>query len=481
MQGAGMHDSRGRPSPCPPASHRTSSLRGSTDAGPPVTVVRGRRVVTPTGVRAAAVHAADGRITAVTAYDDVPPGAAIEEAGTAAVLPGFVDVHVHVNEPGRTDWEGFATATAAAAAGGVTTIIDMPLNSVPVTTTVAALDAKRAAAEGACAVDVGFWAGLVPDNVDDVPALWDAGVFGFKAFLADSGIDEFPVLDDAAVGKGLAAVAELGGLALIHAEDARVLAGVPPPSTSARRHRSWLASRPAVAEEVAVARLAELSGQLGVRVHVVHVSADEALAPLTAARRAGAPMTAETCPHYLTFTAEDIPDGATQFKCAPPIRPAANRPRLWAALAEGAIDVVASDHSPSPPDGKALDSGDFSAAWGGISSLQIAPSALWTGARRRGHTLVDLVAWASTRPAELLGLPTKGRLEPGCDADIVVFDDDARFVVAGAALEHRHPLTPYEGRTLRGVVRRTWLRGELVFDGTSVRPGRGRLLRRAAA
>jgi allantoinase len=441
-----------------------------------VEVLRSRRVVTPDGVRPAAVHIAAGRITAVTGPEEVPPGAALTDLGDLALLPGAVDTHVHVNEPGRTHWEGFATATRAAAAGGVTTIIDMPLNSIPPTTSVAALAAKRAVAAGQIAIDVGFWGGIIGADATrarDLAELHEAGVFGFKAFLAPSGVEEFPHVSMAALAAAARHTARLGALTVVHAEAPTVLDGAP--EAIGRAFASWLASRPPAAETEAVAALAALSADTGARLHVLHLSAAGALDDVLAAREAGVALSAETCPHYLTFTADEVPDGATEFKCAPPIRERANLERLWDGLGAGLFTGVVSDHSPASPDVKSVDTGDFGTAWGGIASVQLGLSAVWTGARRRGYGLAELVRWNCTGPADLAGLTGKGRIAVGADADLVVFDPEASHVVNAASLAHRHPLTPYAGRTLDGVVKGTYLRGYRV-DGD--RPVRGRLLAR---
>jgi len=427
-----------------------------------VTVLRSRRVVLPDGERPAAVVVRDGRIEAVEPY-----ATAGEDLEDLALLPGLVDTHVHVNEPGRTEWEGFATATRAAAAGGVTTIVDMPLNSIPPTVDTDALAAKRAAAEGRCHVDVGFWGGAVPGNAGALPALHAAGVFGFKAFLVDSGVPEFPPLDAAGLAQAMRAV---DALFVVHAEDPARLAAAP----ASRRYADFVASRPPAAEESAVALAIRAAGETGARAHILHASAAEPLARLADARRAGARVSAETCPHYLALAAEEVPDGATEYKCCPPIRSAGNRDRLWAALAAGLIDCVVSDHSPCPPD---LKRGDFAAAWGGIASVQLGLRVVWTEAARRGHGLSDVVRWMARGPAELVGLAGKGRIEAGADADLVAFDPDAWAAVDPAELHHRHPVTPYAGRTLRGSVVRTWLRGQVVDGATP----RGRLLTREVA
>jgi allantoinase len=445
--------------------------------------IRGDRVVTPHGAQPAAVHVRDQTIVAVTDRD-APATGAVVEAGDLVVAPGLVDIHVHVNEPGRTDWEGFATATRAAAAGGVTTLVDMPLNSVPSTVTVDALMAKRRAAEGQCLVDVGFWGGIVPDNLDDLAALHAAGVFGFKAFLADPGVDEFRHVAPDHLARALRLLAQLDALTLVHAEDADALAAAAAvvDHGDPRAYATWLASRPDAAEVRAVETVARLAAETGARAHVLHLSSAEALAPLRHAARAGVRLTAETCPHYLALAAEDVPDGATAFKCAPPIRSAANRDRLWIALADGSLTLVASDHSPSTPERKLLDSGDFARAWGGIASLQLALAVVWTHAQPRGHIPADVVHWMSAAPAALVGLRRKGVLAPDHDADIVLWDPDATWVVDGAALEHRHPVTPYDGQRLHGQVVTTWMRGRKVYDrGVVIGPPSGRLLHREAS
>jgi allantoinase len=421
-------------------------------------VVRARRAVTPDGVRPVTVGVRDGRIAALAGFGETLEAAVTEELPpTEVLLPGLADTHVHVNEPGRTGWEGFATATSAAAAGGVTTLIDMPLNSLPPTTTAAALEVKRAAAARAAWVDVGFWGGAVPGNLPDLAGLHEAGVFGFKAFLIDSGVPEFGCLDAAGLDAVLAETARLGALLIVHAEDPGVVGAAPAPS--GRRYAGFLASRPPAAEETAIAHLLAAAGRHGARVHILHLASAGALPLIAAARADGVAVSAETSPHYLTFRAEDVPDGATEFKCCPPIRESAHRDGLWAGLASGLIDVVVSDHSPCPPALKQRETGDFGAAWGGISSVQLGLPAVWTQARARGHGLPDVVRWMATGPAALAGLPGKGALAPGRDADLVAFDDQASFTVEAARLRHRHPVTPYAGQTLTGVVRRTWLRG----------------------
>jgi allantoinase len=420
-------------------------------------VVRSRRTVLPEGTRPAAVAVSGPAIAAIADYAGPLEGASDVDLGDLALLPGLVDTHVHVNEPGRTEWEGFATATRAAAAGGVTTICDMPLNSLPPTVSVAALADKRAVAAGNCWVDVAFWGGAVPGNADALRPLHQAGVTGFKCFLIDSGVPEFPPLEAADLRSVLGSLAAMDALLIVHAEDA---AEVKP--SAGRDYGSFVASRPPVAERRAIEKVIGAAAATGARAHIVHLSAAECVAMIAGAKGAGIQLTAETCPHYLYFAAEQVPDGATEFKCCPPIRDAANREALWRGLEAGVIDCVVSDHSPCPPELKAP--GDFGAAWGGIASLQLGLSAVWTVARRRGRTLDDVVRWMATAPARLAGLSAKGSLAVGCDADLVAFDPDGTYVVEAARLLHRHPVTPYAGRTLTGRVRQTWLRGMALLD-----------------
>ncbi|WP_280265591.1 allantoinase AllB [Nocardia wallacei] len=435
-------------------------------------VFRARRVITPNGEVAASVVVRDGRIAEILPFD-APVDAAdiVEVSDDAVLLPGLVDSHVHVNEPGRTAWEGFATATRAAAAGGITTLIDMPLNSIPATVDVAALAEKRSVATGQCHIDVGFWGGAVGDNLAALPELAAAGVFGFKAFLLPSGVEEFCHLGAAQLEDAVRAVVEIGATLIVHAEDPAVIDAAPDPHGPI--YADFLASRPAEAETRAVRTLIELAERYDARVHVLHLAASCALPLLSAARARGVRITAETCPHYLTISAEQIPDGATEFKCCPPIRNRVNQQGLWNGLRDNIIDSVVSDHSPSTVELKRAGGGDFGKAWGGIAGLQLGLPAVWTAAPDWAG-LTDVVHWMATGPADLVGLNHKGRIAIGADADLCVFAPHEEFVVDATALQHRNPITAYDGRTLRGVVRSTWLRGEHI---TGDHP-RGRLLQK---
>ncbi len=439
-------------------------------------VIHAPRAVCDGAEAARSIGIADGRIVAVEPAGRLAPAPRVIEIGPDAVLlPGLVDSHVHVCEPGNTEWEGFAAATRAAAAGGITTLVDMPLDSVPTTVSVDALLAKRAAAEGRCQVDAGFWAGVVPGNLGELAALHEAGVLGFKCFLADSGSDDFPPVSAGQMEQALSVLRGLGSPLLVHAENAGAAAAIG--EASGRRYADYLASRPRGVENLAVAQVIEAARKTRGHAHIVHLSSSDALPMIASARREGVPVTAETCPHYLALTAEEIADGATAFKCSPPIREAANRELLWDGLRDGVLDLVVSDHSPSTAAMKELGSGDFGAAWGGISSLQLGLPVVWTQARRRGFSLGDVASWMAQGPARLAGLARKGRIAPGYDADFCVFAPDEGFTVDPARLHHRHPVTPYAGHRLQGAVRGTILRGE---PAEAARP-RGRLLARGEA
>ncbi len=446
-------------------------------------VVRGERVFTPVGERPAAIHIdrTSGTIVAVTEPAAAPSGAGIEviDAGAMCLLPGLVDTHVHINDPGRTDWEGFETATRAAAAGGVTTLVDMPLNSIPPTTTLDGLRAKIRALEEKAHVDVALCGGLVPSNAGGALAeLFSEGVVAFKCFLAESGVGEFSHVHENELRAGMRELARIDAPLFVHAELPEPLSegekaamGLDP-----RSYATYLASRPRRAEDAAIDLVLRLAKETGARAHVVHLSSSDALDLFRRAREEKAPLTVETCPHYLTFASEEIPDGATEYKCAPPIRERNNRERLWDALREGVIDQVVTDHSPSTVELKCSGSGDFMKAWGGISSLQLGLAAVWSEARARGRTVRDLVEWMSAAPARLAGVwGKKGAIAAGYDADLLVWDPDAPFTVDARTLEHRNKITPYQGRRLHGQTLRTILRGETIYDrerGFSTRRGR---------
>lgn len=442
--------------------------------------LKGRRVLTPDGERPATVIVKGGRIEALADYDATPGGPG-RDVGDAVLMPGVVDTHVHVNEPGRTEWEGFETATRAAAAGGITTLVDMPLNSTPVTTTLEALGIKRAAAEGKLWVDTGFWGGVVPGNAGELAPMIDAGVCGFKAFLCHSGIDDFPNATEADLRLAMPILAARGVPLLVHAE--LEPAGFTAPPGDPRHYATFLASRPADWEVNAIRLMIDLCRETGCPVHVVHLAAADALPLIAAAKAEGLPFTVETCPHYLVFTAEEIADGATHFKCCPPIRGSENRERLWAGLADGTIDFVACDHSPCTPGLKLPDAGDFMGAWGGIAGLQFSLQNVWTHAHARGFTLNDLLPWLCGRTARFAGLADrKGAIAPGLDADLVVWHPQTPYRVTPDAVRHRHGLTPYMDRELLGVIETTYLRGEKVYDrGTFAEGPTGRMLARSEA
>lgn len=446
-------------------------------------IVRSERVVLPDGMRAATIVIKDGRIVSIAdgnRKEEVDPAVDLIDAGKAVVMPGLVDTHVHLNDPGRADWEGFETGTLSAAAGGITTLVDMPLNSIPPTTTVAGLEAKRRAAEGRCHVDVGFWGGVIPGNAEDIEPLARAGVLGFKAFLSPSGVDEFPHVSEADLLEAMPIIAKTGLPLLVHAEWPALLRE-PDPRADRHSYATWLDSRPETAENEAIERLIDLSARTGARVHIVHLASADALSSIGGARLRGIPITVETCPHYLTFGAEDVANGDTAMKCAPPIRESEHRERLWDALARGNVDLIATDHSPAPASLKHIDDGDFLAAWGGIASLQISLPIVWSGAAERRIPITKVAEWMSTAPARLAGLAgRKGAIAVGHDADLVIVDPERELIVDASRLYHRHAVTPYDGGRLRGVVIATMLRGEIVFDhGDCVGPPLGRALSRS--
>ncbi len=432
------------------------------------TIIRSKRVVTPLITGPASVHISGGKVARLGEWEDVPVGVPLVDAGNLVVMPGNVDAHVHVNEPGRTEWEGYLTATRAGAAGGVTTIVDMPLNSIPPTTTLAGFEEKLTAAEGKCSVDVAFWGGVVPGNTNELEPLIERGVRGFKCFLIHSGVDEFPHVTESDLRIAMPELARLDSVLLVHAEvagpidaAAETLAGL-----DARAYDTFLRSRPRESENEAIALMIRLCRETGCRVHIVHHSSSDALPMLRRAKAEGLPLTVETCPHYLTFAAEDIADGATHFKCCPPVRERENREMLWEAVADGTIDMIVSDHSPCTPALKLQDSGDFMDAWGGIAALQFGLPVMWTNLRSRGFGLNDLTRLMSSIPATLAGLDhRKGKLAVGYDADIVIWSPDKEFEVVTEIIQHRHKLTPYSGLKLHGAVESTYVGGKCVFDG----------------
>ncbi len=430
-------------------------------------IIRSRRVVTPLITGPATVHIGGGKIERVGEWDDVPSGIPLDDAGISVVMPGNVDAHVHVNEPGRTEWEGYETATRAAAAGGVTTIVDMPLNSIPPTTTLAGFEEKLVAARGKCTVDVAFWGGVVPGNTGELAPLIKRGVRGFKCFLIHSGVDEFPHVTEPDLRIAMPEIARLRSVLLVHAEvpgpidaAAASLAGLDP-----RAYDTFLRSRPRESENEAIALMIKLCRETNCRVHIVHHSSADALPMLREAKAEGLPLTVETCPHYLTFAAEEIADGATHFKCCPPVRERENREKLWEAIADGTINMVVSDHSPCTPALKLQESGDFMDAWGGIAALQFGLPVMWTNLKKRGFGISDLTRLMSAQPAKLAGLSDhKGKLTAGFDADIVVWDPEEDFKVDSSIIQHRHKLTPYSGMDLLGVVEREYVGGQVVYE-----------------
>lgn len=454
------------------ATTRTTST-SRTDQPIHQLVIHAKRAVFPDGIRPAVVVVDDERITAL-----LEDGAAVEAREEIVVpddqvlMPGLVDSHVHVNEPGRTPWEGYESATRAGLAGGITTILDMPLNSSPPTTTVANLEAKEEAAQGKLSVDVGFWGGAVPGNIDQMAPLWDKGVFGFKCFTAHSGIDEYGYLGYEGVKEVLAELAELDAVLIVHAEDSRILAEAPQDITD--QYATFLASRPRAAENTAIEQVLAAARETGARVHILHLSSAEALPAIRAAKQEGVKVTVETCPHYLTFASELIPDGATEYKCCPPLRENDNRKALWEGLKDGTIDHIASDHSPCTVDLKVKDTGDFGKAWGGVASVQLGLPAVWTAGEEFGIELSDIARWLAANPCASFRVPGKGSIAVGNDADFAVVAPEETFVVDVEDLEHKNKISPYQGRILRGVVKRTVLRGRTVDRDSKA----GRIVRR---
>ncbi len=425
-----------------------------------------KRIITPGGVVNGVIIIENSRIVDVT--KELPSGDfAIEDVGDYVVMAGIIDPHVHINEPGRTDWEGFNTATKAALAGGLTSLIEMPLNASPVTTTVDAFDKKISACfdettgKSKLHVNCGFWGGIIPGNENEIEGLIDKGVFGFKAFLTHSGIDEFPNVTDYDLRKAMPLIAKYNLPILVHCE---LITGKVETDKPSRQYQNYLRTRPKKWEDDAIALMIRLCEEFNCKTHIVHLSADTSIDQLIKAKQRGLPLSVETCQHYLYFNAEDILDGKTEYKCAPPIRNKENNENLWEALKDGLIDFVATDHSPAPPALKETESGDFMKAWGGISSIQFSLPALWTVAKKHGCTLSDISRWLCENPARLPSLNSKGKIEKGFDADLTIWDPETKFVVKAEDIYHRHKLTPYLGEELYGVVKQTWLGGEKIFD-----------------
>jgi allantoinase len=440
-----------------------------------------KRIVTPQGTRPGALLVEDEKIRAICNPSEIPADAVVHDCGDDALLPGLVDTHVHINQPGRTEWEGFRTGTRAAAAGGYTTLVDMPLNCLPETTTVDALEQKRSAAQDKCFIDWAPWGGAVADNQQHILPLARAGVLGFKCFLIYPGCDGFTMIDQQQLEAALPFITESRLPLLVHAE----LAGPIDAATQSlhdadwRRYATYLASRPDQAELEAIRLMIRLCRQYGFRLHIVHLSTALALDELRAARAEGLPVTVETCPHYLHFAAEEIANGATLLKCAPPIRGKENQQQLWSGLRDGIIDMIATDHSPCPPAMKGEEPGRFDLAWGGIASLSVALSVIHTECRQRGFTLDEIVRWMSSAPATLAGMGHRaGALTSGREANFIIFDSEAEFTVTPDRLHYRHPISPYLNQTLRGTVIATYLRGEAVYrEGTFAQTPSGREVR----
>ncbi|GAA4746439.1 allantoinase AllB [Flavisolibacter ginsenosidimutans] len=424
-------------------------------------ILHSKRVITPNGEAEAFVWVKDSVIKNVNKNR---PEAAIEmlECGNDVVMSGVIDPHVHINEPGRTEWEGFDTATKAAIAGGVTTLVDMPLNSSPVTTTAKAFEDKIEAARKNLHTNCGFWGGIVPSNEKEIEPLIEKGVLGFKAFLTHSGIDDFPNVTEYDLRKAMPIIAKHNLPLLVHCELTDDRGGM---TRDRRSYKEYVASRPKQWEDDAIALMIRLCEEFNCRTHIVHLSSADSIEQIKKAKEKRLPLTVETAQHYLFFCAEEIADGATAFKCAPPIRERENNEQLWGALKEGVIDFVATDHSPATPELKELQSGDFTKAWGGIASIQFALPVLWTAAKQRGITPNDICRWLSSNPAKLIGQQTrKGEIAEGYDADLIVWNPEESFVVTEDIIHHKHKVTPYLGRELFGVVKQTYLNGTMVFD-----------------
>src|ERR1043166_7167780 len=433
-------------------------------------VIRGRRVVFAERFASASIHIQNERIVRIAEYDEIPSDCEVVEADAdSIIMAGLVDTHVHINDPGRSEWEGFQSATQAAAAGGVTTLIDMPCNSIPPTTSVDGFNAKLAAAQNNCYVDVGFWGGVVPGNTSELAALKNAGVVGFKCFLVPSGVEEFSHVTEIDLREGMPELARLNSLLIVHAELPGPIEERKPAVNSAQDYSTFLSSRPRQAENDAIDLMIRLSREFGTRIHIVHLSSADAIPAIRKAQDEGVKITAETCPHYLHFEAETVPAGATEFKCCPPIRERDNRQGLWDGLSEGTIAFIVSDHSPCPAAMKLPERGDFLGAWGGIASLQLRLPVVWSESSKRGFTLIDLAKWLCSEPAKQVEIEDrKGSIAEGFDADLVIWNPDQQFEVRPTTLLHRHKISPYRGELLQGVVQKTFLRGRKLYDGREI-------------
>lgn len=441
--------------------------------------LKSKNILTPTGMISGIVLLEQNKISAVLNESDSSFSGAIQDVGESVIMPGLIDCHVHINEPGRTAWEGFVTATKAAAAGGITTLIEMPLNASPVTTTASNFEIKQAAAKGKLNVNCGFWGGVIPDNLNELDTLLKSGVYGLKAFLTHSGIDDFPNTNADHLRQALLLLKKYDMPLLVHCEldapneDSHYLDENP------RSYVAYLKSRPNSWENNAVQLMIDLCRETRSRVHLVHISSAEALPLIAAAKKEGLPLTAETCPHYLFFNAEQIPDGATEFKCAPPIREKENNEKLWAALKDGTLDFVVTDHSPAPPDLKETVSGNFKKAWGGIAGLQFSLPVMWTGMKQRGFSIHDFSTLMSENVASFMKLNSlKGKIEKGYDADLVIWNPSKKFIVKSEQIQHRHKITPYAGLELFGQVEQTYVNGIKVFDHENfIHLNQGKLLK----
>ncbi len=433
------------------------------------------RVVLPDGIGEAVVWVHEGKIKEVLPVLPLESSFEVIELGNKILMPGVIDPHVHINEPGRTEWEGFDTATKAAIAGGVTTLVDMPLNSSPVTTTAAAFDEKINASQGKLHTNVGFWGGIIPGNENEIFPLIQKGVLGFKAFLTHSGIDDFPNATEADLRKAMPIIAKYKLPLLVHCE---LTDNEQRPTNNVSSYTNYLNSRPKKWEDDAIAIMIRLCEEYNCRTHIVHLSSADSLEQIAAAKQRGLPLTVETGQHYLYFTAEEIKDGQTQFKCAPPIREKENNKKLWQALQNGLIDFVATDHSPATPSLKEIESGDFMKAWGGIASIQFALPVLWTAAKKRNGTFNDMAKWLCENPAKLCGQQNKkGKITKGFDADLIVVDDAITFTVDEDCCHHKHKVSPYMGETLHCVVEQTFLAGEKVYgEGKFIQLNKGKVL-----